>query len=152
MRSSSYISEIQAKYETTIRRIMISKNFLFLLVYRRVTTYMCVILLRIHGGSKGGVQGCFTLNQQLRVMFCRQDFPCSSVGKESSYSAGDLGLIPRLGRSPEEGNGNPLQCSCLENPMDCSLPGSSAHGIAGVGHNLLTQPPPPKMNPVFLHV
>ena len=38
--------------------------------------------------------------------------------KASAYSAGDLGLIPGLGRSPGEGNGNPLQCSCLENSMD----------------------------------
>ena len=43
--------------------------------------------------------------------------PCSSDGKESAYNAGDLGLIPGLGR-PGEGNGNPLQYSCLGNPMD----------------------------------
>ena len=70
-------------------------------------------------------------------------FPCSSVGKESAYNAGDLGSIPGLGRSPGEGNGNPLQYSCLENPMDCSLPGSSVHGFAGVGHDLATKQPPP---------
>ena len=40
----------------------------------------------------------------------------SSVGKESTCHAGDLGLIPGLGRSHGEGNGYPLQCSCLENP------------------------------------
>ena len=45
-------------------------------------------------------------------------FPPSSVSKESACSAGDPGLIPRMGRSPGEGNGNPLQCSCLENPLD----------------------------------
>ena len=50
---------------------------------------------------------------------------CSSVGKESAYNAGDLGLISGLGRSPGEGNGNPLQFSCLENFMDCSLLGFS---------------------------
>ena len=41
-----------------------------------------------------------------------------SEGKVSACNAGDLGLIPRSGRSPGEGNGNPLQYSCLENPMD----------------------------------
>jgi len=46
------------------------------------------------------------------------DFPHSSVGKDSACSAGDLGSIPGLGRSPGEGNGNPLQYSFLENPMD----------------------------------
>ena len=44
--------------------------------------------------------------------------PGGSDGKVSAYSAGDLGLIPRSGRSSGEGNGNPLQYSCLENPMD----------------------------------
>ena len=44
--------------------------------------------------------------------------PCSSDGKESACNAGDLGLIPGLGRSFGEGNGGPLQYSCLENPMD----------------------------------
>ena len=51
-------------------------------------------------------------------------FPRSSVGKESACSAGDSGLIPGSGRSPGEGNGNPLQYSCLENPMD-----GGAHGL-----------------------
>ena len=46
------------------------------------------------------------------------DHPCSSDGKVSAYNAGDLGLIPGLGRSSGEGNGNPLQYFCLENPMD----------------------------------
>ena len=44
--------------------------------------------------------------------------PGGSDGKASVYNAGDLGLSPGLGRSPGEGNGNPLQCSCLENPTD----------------------------------
>ena len=44
--------------------------------------------------------------------------PCGSADKESSGNAGDLGSIPGLGRSPGEGNGNPFQFSCLENPMD----------------------------------
>ena len=42
----------------------------------------------------------------------------SSDGKEAACNAGNLGLIPGLGRSPGEGNGNPLQYSCLENSMD----------------------------------
>ena len=46
------------------------------------------------------------------------DFPGSSDGKESACNAGDSGLIPGSGRSPEGGNSNPLQYSCLENPMD----------------------------------
>ena len=46
------------------------------------------------------------------------DFPGGTEGKPSAYNAGDLGSIPGLGRSLGEGNGNPLQYSCLENPMD----------------------------------
>ena len=52
-----------------------------------------------------------------RIAICCS-FPGSSDGKESACNAGVLGLIPELGRSPGEGNGNPLQYSCLENPMD----------------------------------
>ena len=46
------------------------------------------------------------------------DFPGGSDGKASVSNAGDLPLLPGLGRSPGEGNGNLLQCFCLENPMD----------------------------------
>ena len=45
-------------------------------------------------------------------------FPGGSDSKESTCNAGDPGLIPASGRSPAEGNGNPLQYSCLENPME----------------------------------
>ena len=47
-----------------------------------------------------------------------EGFPGGSVVKNLLVNAGDAGLIPGLGRSPGEGNGNPLQYSCLENPMD----------------------------------
>ena len=50
-------------------------------------------------------------------------FPCGSAGKESACNAGDLGLIPGLGRSPGEGKGYPLQYSGLENSMDCIVLG-----------------------------
>ena len=46
------------------------------------------------------------------------DFPGGSDGKVSAYNEGDLGSIPKSGRSPGEGNGNPLRYSCLEYPMD----------------------------------
>ena len=50
--------------------------------------------------------------------------------KASAYNAGDPGSIPGLGRSPGEGNGNPLQYSCLENPMDRGAWRATAHGVA----------------------
>ena len=46
------------------------------------------------------------------------DFPGGSSGKESALQAGDAGLVPGLGISPKEGNGNPLQYSCLGNSME----------------------------------
>ena len=58
------------------------------------------------------------------------DFPGSSDGKASAYNAGDLGLILRLGRSPGEGNGTPLQYSCLENSMDGGAWWAAVHGVA----------------------
>ena len=64
------------------------------------------------------------------------DFPHSSVGKESACNVGDLGLIPGLGRSPGEGNGNPFQHSCLENPMDRGAWKAAVPGATRVGHNL----------------
>ena len=64
----------------------------------------------------------------LTVTFKMWGFPCGSAGKESACNAGDLGLIPGLGRSPEEGKGYPLQYSGLENSMDCVSMGSQRAG------------------------
>ena len=56
-------------------------------------------------------------------------FPGGSDGEVSACNAEDLGLIPGLGRSPGEGNGNPLQSSCLENPMDRGAWWTVVHGV-----------------------
>ena len=52
------------------------------------------------------------------------------MGKKSAQNAGDLGLIPGLGRSPGGGNSNPLQYSCLENLMDGGAWWATVHGVA----------------------
>ena len=54
---------------------------------------------------------------------------------EPACNAGDPGSIPALGRSPGEGNGNPLQYSCLENPMDRGAWRATVHGVANIRHN-----------------
>ena len=54
---------------------------------------------------------------------------CGSEGKEFAHNVGDLGSIPGLGRSPGEGNGNPLQYSCLENTMDRGTWRATVHGV-----------------------
>ena len=61
--------------------------------------------------------------------FSCPDFPDGSDGKASAYSTGDLGSIPGSEKSPEEGNGNPLQYSCLENPMDGGAWQATVHGV-----------------------
>ena len=56
-------------------------------------------------------------------------FPGGSDGSESVYNVGDPGLIPGWGRSPGRGNGNPLQYSCLENPMSKRILAGTVHGV-----------------------
>ena len=58
-----------------------------------------------------------------------EDFPGGSDGKASAYNAGHPGSVPGSGRSPGEGNGNPLQYSCLENPMDRGAWQATVHGV-----------------------
>ena len=60
----------------------------------------------------------------------KMGFPGGSDSKESVCNAGDLGLIPWLGRSSGEGSGNPLQYSCLENPMDRGAWQATVHSVA----------------------
>ena len=69
-------------------------------------------------------------------------FPCSSVGKKSACNAGDLSSIPGSQRSPGGGNGNPLQFSCLENPMNRRAWQATVCGVVRVRHDLATIPPP----------
>ena len=61
---------------------------------------------------------------------CVWDFPGGSEVKASACNVGDLGSIPGSGRSPGEGISNPLQCSCLENPMDGGAWWATVHGAA----------------------
>ena len=65
-------------------------------------------------------------------------FPGGSVSKGPDCNAGDLGSIPGLGRPPGKGNGNPLQYSCLENPMDRGAWWAIAHGVTRVRYGLVT--------------
>ena len=69
----------------------------------------------VHGVSKSQTQ-LSDFTHSLTIIL--RNFPGGSDSKASACNAGDLGSIPGSGRSPGGGNGNPLQCSCLENPMD----------------------------------
>ena len=68
------------------------------------------------------------------------NFPRSSVSKESACNAGDPSSIPGSGRSSGEENGNPLQYSRLENPMDKGAWQATVHGLSRVKHDLATKP------------
>ena len=70
-------------------------------------------------------------------------FPGGLLSKESACNAGDMGSIPGSERYPGKRNSNPLQYSCLENPMDRGAWRATVHGVEIVGHNLETKPPPP---------
>ena len=61
---------------------------------------------------------------------CTYGFPGGSDGKESACNTGHLSSVPRLGRSPGERYGNPLQCCCMENPMDSGAWRATVHGVA----------------------
>ena len=65
-------------------------------------------------------------------VLCSWNSPGGSDGKESACNAGDTGSIPASGRSPEEGNGHPLQCSCLENSMDRGVWRATVHGLSQI--------------------
>ena len=71
-------------------------------------------------------------------VYIYKGFPDGSDGKESACNSGDQGSIPGLGRSPGEGNGNPLQYSCLENPMDRGAWQATVHGVTNI-HTMCVQ-------------
>ena len=72
-------------------------------------------------------------------MYRYKGFPDGSEAKETACNAGDTGSILGSGRSPQEGNGSPLQYSRLENPMDRGAWQATVPGVARVGHDLVTK-------------
>ena len=76
-----------------------------------------------NGGWEGGPRWS-------RYMYTYSLIPCSTVSKESACNAGDMSLIPWSKIFPGEGNGNPLQYSCMENPMDGGAWQALVHGVA----------------------
>ena len=74
--------------------------------------------------------GSQRVGQELETEQYLQGFPGGSVVKNPPVNAGDMGLILGLGRSAREGNGNPLQCSCLENPRDRGAWSAAVYGVA----------------------
>ena len=86
----------------------------------------CVISLQVYSSSWGLLWAPW-VSFPFYLLLC--SYWCLS-GKESACNAGDLGSIPGLGRAPGGEHGNPLQCSCLENPMDRGAYRATVHGLA----------------------
>ena len=82
-------------------------------------------------------------NQSISQTYIMRGFPGGSDGKESACNAGKPDSIPGSRRSPGGGHSNPLQFSCLENPMDRGVRQVTMHGITRVRHDLATKPAPP---------
>ena len=74
--------------------------------------------LSTYGPNLHQEKRCFGMVCSVEQVSCVCGFPHGSDGKASAHNAGNPGSIPRSGRSSGEGNGNPLQYSCLDNPMD----------------------------------
>ena len=82
-------------------------------------------------------------------------FPGGLDGEDYACNAGDLASIPGSGRSPGDGNGYPFQYSCLENPLDTGAWWATVYGVARIGHDLVTKPPPPhgqSIGHTFIHI
>ena len=113
--------------------IHVSMSFMILPQKSRIITLIFYWLLRSDLFKVGG-----ELQKSLNIR--RQGFPGGSVVKNPSAIAGDVGTIPESGRSSREGNGNPLQYSCLRNPMDRGLWWATVHGGGKrAGHGLVTK-------------
>ena len=88
---------------------------------------------------------CFFLDDSNSTYY--KGFPGGSAVNSMPANAGDTDLTPGLGRSPGEGNVNPFQYSCLENPMDRGALWAMVHSVTRVRHDLATKP---RFSPVQL--
>ena len=87
--------------------------------------------LRVQGGGMP-----LKFNSKFKVLDVMLGFPNGSAVKDLPANSGDVGSIPELGRSPGGKNGNPPQCSCLENPMDRGAGWATVYGVAKTGPGL----------------
>ena len=106
----------------------------------RSDSYLHVLLRHLWFYFPNGIKWAFLdkgmiLNRQMNRCPSKMGFPDSLVGKESACNAGDPGSIPGLGRSPGEGNGSPLQYSCLENPWTVEPGRLLSTGLQRVRHD-----------------
>ena len=106
--------------------------------------------LKVLTGSHNLWKISASTNLPILFWFCSSPRP-SAQSVEFACNAGSQGSIPGLGRSPGGENGNPLQYSCLENPMDRGVRWATVHGVTRVGYDLATKPPPPPRPSGLIH-
>ena len=90
---------------------------------------------KIQSSIQNQIKASFKSEGKIKKILNKQKlrkFSSSSDGKVSTCNAGDQGSIPGSGRSPGEGNGNPFQCSCLENPMDRGAWWATINGVTKI--------------------
>ena len=87
---------------------------------------MLVIMTSTSLCTNGSFKGIFL---KLKNLYVVMGFPDGSTVKNPPANSGDMGSIPRLGRCPGEGSGNPLQYCCLGNPMDRGAWQATVHGV-----------------------
>ena len=109
-------------------------------IFKNVKTVHFMLCVSYHHFLKIGPKLITMLMEDTYFACTILGFPEGSDDKESACSAGDPGLIPGSGRSPGEGTGNPLQYSCLENPMDRGACGLQFMGLQRVRHDWATNP------------
>ena len=96
------------------------------LLKKEMATHSSILGWRIPWTEESGGLQSMGLQKNWTLL---KDFPGGSDGKASAYNVGDLCSISGWGRSPGEGNGNPLQYSCLENPMYRGVWWATVHGV-----------------------
>ena len=100
------------------------------LSFKSICSTLCQTLCKMKNNAS-----CYSFSlswrdkMELILLLGKRGFPDGSVGKESTCSAGNPSLIPGSRRSPGEGNGNPLQYSCLKNPRDRGAWRGTVHGV-----------------------
>ena len=119
----------KSNMETYIIICKIDSQWEFAVWLRRLKQGLCI---KLEGWNGEGDGREVQKGGDICIPMADSDFPGGSDGKASVHNAGDLGSSPGLGRSPGEGNGNPLQDYCPENPMDRSV---QSMGSQRVGHN-----------------
>ena len=119
------------RYKVLYKRLSSSSSIHHYSITQSIFTFLKFCVVPTHPSTHPPLETTGLLSVQFSLFQKDQKcFPSGSDGKASVCNAGDTGSIPGSGRYPGEGNGNPLQYSCLENPMDRGAWWATAHGVA----------------------